>query len=153
MPGESILIWIAKSMAKRVSPSLIRLVLSRSPLRAERRFRALREPLAGVTEQATEGAVSADAKSQLALRLEWLDIWPRGIRGERATRMVGPEADYLYHCTETDNGLQLARQKFPKDGPQEWGCWTDSQGEFMGDKYSQDLLASRFEPLCNEDQR
>ena len=147
MQSERVLIRIAEITAKKGSSWLMRRVLSRFSQWAERRFKALREPLAGIIEQATEGTVNAAVMSQLALRLEWLDVWLRGIRGERATKMVGSEADYLHRCSGADNGLELARRKFPKDGPQEWRCRTDSQGEFMGDKYRQDQLAWHCEQL------
>ena len=81
----------------------------------------------------------------VAQRLEWLNVWPRAIRGERAAKVLVAEADYLHRCTGSDYGLELARQKFPKDGPQKW--LMDSQGEFMGDEYRQDQLAWHYERL------
>ena len=59
--------------------------------------------------------------------------------------MVVTESDYLHRCTRSKYGLELARQKFPMDGPQEWRSRTDSQGEFMGDEYRLDQLAWHYE--------
>ena len=114
---------------------------------ATRRFASLRCRLDGLREQATVGTVNERFLLGVALRLEWLSVWPRGIRGERAARMVGAEADYLHRCTGSEYGLELARRKFPKDGPQEWRTPTDSQGEFMGEEYRLDQLTRYYEQL------
>ena len=122
--------------------------MSRSPKRAMRKFKELREPLDGIREQAVvDGEVTKAARAVVVDQLELLDIWPRGIRGVRAEKMVSAEADYLHRCTGSDYGMELARQKFPKDGPQEWRCRTDSQGEFMGDEYRQNQLAWHYQRL------
>ena len=119
-----------------------------NPRRAKQNFRELRESLDGIREQAAvDGKVNKAARANLVERLEWLDIWPRSIRGVRAEELVSAEADYLHRCTRSNYGIELARQKFPKEGPQEWKCRTDSQGEFMGDEYRHDQLAWHWQRL------
>ena len=48
--------------------------------------------------------------------------------------MVGAEADYLLRCTRLHCGLEIARCKFPKDGPRKRPGRTETRGEFMGDQ-------------------
>ena len=103
---------------------------------AQSRFENLSVPLAGLKEQATAGQINLPHIYFIQSRLEWLDVWPRGIRKERGARMIGPEAEYLYRCSKAPNGLELAREKFPKGGEQDY--WTDGQGEFMRDEYYAD---------------
>ena len=128
-------------------PTMMRWWLRRHPEWAERRFRGLREGLNGLREQATFGDVREAHRTAIAWALASLDIWPQGIRGERSEGMIEAEADYLHRCTGSKLGLEVAKRKFPKDGPQEWRCRTDSQGEFMGDEYRQDLLGQHYEEL------
>ena len=47
--------------------------------------------------------------------------------------------------------LELARHKFPEDGPQDW--MMDSQGELMGDEYRRDQLAWHYERLRKKDEQ
>ena len=70
-----------------------------------------------------------------------------GHKGRARSENGGRRADYLHRCTGSKYGLELARQKFPKDGPQEWRTPTDSQGEFMGEEYRLDQFAWYYEQL------
>ena len=117
----------------------------RRPERAERKFKELREGLNGLREQATFEGVQEPHRVAIASALASLDIWPQAIRGERSQKMIEAEADYLNRCTGSRFGLKMAREKFPKGGPQEWRCRTDSQGEFMGDEYHQDLFSQYYD--------
>ena len=73
---------------------MMRRLLNRCPQWAKRRLKALGVPLAGLMEQATAGKVRENLRSSIASKLQWLDIWPMGIRGERSEKMVQPEAHY-----------------------------------------------------------
>ena len=123
--------YAAKGRSRSRGPSLTRWLLNRCPLRAERRFKSLRELLGRIKKEAALGSVGERARSSLAFRLEQLDIWPQAIRGERARCKVGLEADYLLGCTHLHCGLEIARCKFPKDEPQKRKNRTESHGESM----------------------
>ena len=114
-------------------PALMRCWLRCHPEQAERRFKGLRAALGGLREQATVGEVREDHRAAVAWALACLDVWPQGIRGERAGEMIGPEAGYLELCTEADFGLKMARKKFLWDAPQEWERPPDAGGEYLQD--------------------
>lgn len=132
--ASSVRALAAKGRSRARGPSLTRWLFNRCPLQAERRFKSLREPLARVKKEAALGSGGEHARSSLALRLEQLDIWPQAIRGERARCKVGLEADYLLGCAHLHCGLEIARCKFPKDGPQKRENRTETHGESMRDQ-------------------
>ena len=74
---------------------------------AKRRFLSLRWRLDGLREQATVGTVTERLLSNVARRLEWLDVWPRDIRGERAAKLVVAAADCPHQGRATGLASQL----------------------------------------------
>ena len=136
----ALLIWLFKPAIKIGWSRLMRWMLNRRSQWAQRRLKALRGRLDGFVKQVTAGEPREDARAFVMLRLEWLDIWPQGIRGEGAGNMVGAEAEYLLRCTDSDYGLELARTRFPRDGTQEWMPYGDGVGAFMGDEYRRSQL-------------